>query len=236
MAKTANLHIRIDPETQKRSEKILRKLGMSIPDAITVFLNQVCLKGGLPFVVKLPEIDDSIKYFYGVELPEMSYDPKESFKYFREKMITPNFGEKYDKWLNSAIGKSKEKQGEKWDEEMFWVRVFSDAPGYGAFDSFSNLFKEYGLKLEYCYSNDQVNSGIPPCVAGVYLTRADEKRINNNEKPRNFLSLCRKLRGIISNLKEDDLQVFEVYDEETEMMMANIYDPFDPNFMTSDDY
>ena len=236
MAKTSNLHIRIDPEIQKKAERVLKKLGMSIPDAVTVFLNQVCLKGGLPFVVKLPEIDEGIKYFYGVELPEMSYDPKESFEYFREKMITSSFREKYDKWLLSAIEKSKGKQGDKWNEDTFWLKVFNNDPDYGAFDSFSNLFKEYGLKLEYCYSNDQVNSGIPPCVAGMYLTRSEEKRISNSEKPRNFLSLCRKFKGIISKFKEDDLQVFEVYDEESEMMMANIYDPFDPNFMTKDDY
>jgi hypothetical protein len=209
---------------------------MSIPEAITVFLNQVSLKGGLPFEISLPEELTGPKYFYGVELPEMSYDPQGSFEHFREKIVTSNFKEKYDKWLNSAITLSKEKLGDEWDEIMFWLRVFSDEPKYGAFDSFANLFKEYGLKLEYCYSNDQVNSGIPPCVAGVYLTGPEEKRLINGEKPKAFFSLCRKFRGIIAKFKENDLQVFEVYDEETEEMMANIYNPFDPNFMTADDY
>jgi len=233
MAKTSNLHIRIDPELQKKAEKVLKKLGMSIPDAITVFLNQVYLRGGLPFQVTLPE-DSS--YFYGFELPEMSYEPKESFKYFREKVITPGFREKYDKWLDSAMGRSKEMLGDKWDEDSFWFKIFHDDPGYGNFDSFSKLYGEFGLKLEYCYSNNEVNSGIPPCVAGVYLTRADEKRVSSGEKPRVFISLCRKFRRIISDFKDDDLQVFEVFDEETEKMMANIYDPNDPNFMTKDDY
>jgi addiction module RelB/DinJ family antitoxin len=236
MAKTNNLHIRIDPVIQKKAEKVLRKLGMSIPEAITVFLNQVSLKGGLPFEIRLPEEQTSPKYFYGVELPDMSYDPQESFEYFREKIVTPSFKEKYDKWLNSAIILSKKKLSEKWDETMFWSYVFSDDTSYGAFASFVSLFNECGLKLEYCYSNDKVNSGIPPCVVGVYLTGSEERRLINNEKPRVFVSLCRKFRGIIAEFKEDDLQVFEVYDEETEEMMANIYNPLDPNFMTADDY
>lgn len=237
MAKTNNLHIRIDPVIQKKAEKILRKLGMSIPDAVTIFLNQVGLKGGLPFEVVLPEpIDINPKYFFGYELPEMSYDPKEYFEYFRENIITRTFKEKYDKWLKLTINKSKEKLGCEWNEDIFWLRVFHDDKDYGALDSFKNLFKEYGLKLEYCYSNDEVTSGIPPCVAGIYISNLEEKRIINGEKPRAFFSLCRKFKGIINNFKEDDLQVFEIFDEETEMMMSNIYDPFDPNFMTKDDY
>jgi len=235
MAKTNNLHIRIDPEIQKKAEKVLRKLGMSIPDAITIFLNQVGLRGGLPFEVTLPE-EQGERYFYGVELPELSYDPKESFEYLTQKMATPSFKEKCDKWLNSAIALSKNKLGDKWDESFFWCKVFSNDPDYGAFDSFANLFKGYGLKLEYCYWNTNEHGLVPPYVAGVHLTSQEEKRLANGEKPKSFLSLCRKFRGIIAKFKEDDLEVFEVYDEETEEMMGNIYDPNDPNFMTSDDY
>jgi addiction module RelB/DinJ family antitoxin len=236
MAKTNNLHIRIDPVIQKKAEKVLRKLGLSIPDAITVFLNQVSLRGGLPFEVKLPEQTGKPRYFYGFELPEMSYDAQGSFEYFRNSVITPSFKQKYDAWLNQAIASSKKKIGEEWNEDMFWARVFKDNKSYGAFDSFADLFKGYGLTLEYCYSNEEVHGIVPPCVAGVYITGSEEKRLIKGEKSREIISLCRKFRRIIANFKEDDLQVFEVYDEETEELMASIYNPNDPNFMTSDDY
>ena len=235
MAKTNNLHIRIDPVIQGKAEKVLRKLGMSIPDAITVFLNQVSLRGGLPFEVKLPEQTGNPKYFYGFELPDMS-DPQEGFEYFRNNIITPKFREKYDNWYNQAIASSKKKLSDKWNKEMFWLRVFTDDRSYGAFDSFADLFKGYGLTLEYCYSNEEVHGMVLPFVAGVGIRSSVEKKLYKNEKSQEFISLCRKFRGIIADLKKDDLQFFEVYDEETEELMGSLFDPNDPNFMISDDY
>ena len=43
MAKTDTLHIRIEPIVKQRAEKTLNDLGLSITDAINVFLNQVIL-------------------------------------------------------------------------------------------------------------------------------------------------------------------------------------------------
>ena len=131
---------------------------------------------------------------------------------------------------------SKEKLREKWSEEMFWINVFNPEIDYGAFESFANLFKEYGLKIEYCYSNQEVTSGIPPLVLGVPLRYSDRRKILEGQKPGVYFYMARKLRAIISQFDEEDLEVFEIYDEETEQLMASIYDPNDPNFMTSDDY
>ena len=55
MAKTANLNIRIDPKTKEEAEKLFSKFGMTITDAVNIFLHQSLLSGGLPFSVKLPE-------------------------------------------------------------------------------------------------------------------------------------------------------------------------------------
>ncbi|MDR0472492.1 MAG: type II toxin-antitoxin system RelB/DinJ family antitoxin [Treponema sp.] len=238
MAKTNNLHIRIDPAIQKKAEKVLRKLGMSLPGAITVFLNQVSLKGGLPFEITLPEQEPRNlypKYFYGIELPEWPHDAKEDCEDF-QKVFTPHFLHKYAKWLNAAIASSKRKLEKEWNETIFWARVFYDDPEYGAFASFTNLFQSSGLKLEYCYSNNEVHGMDLPWVVGIALSEQDAKSLHNGEKPQVIFSLCRKLRGIFTNFEEKNLQIFEVFDEETEELMANIYDPNDPNFMTSDDY
>ncbi len=55
MAKTANLNIRIDPKTKEEAEKLFSNFGITITDAVNLFLHQSLLSGGLPFSVKLPE-------------------------------------------------------------------------------------------------------------------------------------------------------------------------------------
>ena len=54
MAKTDTLHIRIEPIIKEKAEKTLNDLGLSITEAINVFLNQVILNDGIPFEIKKP--------------------------------------------------------------------------------------------------------------------------------------------------------------------------------------
>jgi len=49
MAKTANLNIRIDPETKAGAERLYAKLGITVTDAVNMFLRQSLIDGGLPF-------------------------------------------------------------------------------------------------------------------------------------------------------------------------------------------
>lgn len=49
MAKSASMYIRIDPEVKADVEAIYSQYGMSITDAINVFLYQSRNVGGLPF-------------------------------------------------------------------------------------------------------------------------------------------------------------------------------------------
>ena len=55
MAKTDTLHIRIEPKIKQKAEKTLNELGLSITEAINVFLNQVILHDGIPFEIKKPK-------------------------------------------------------------------------------------------------------------------------------------------------------------------------------------
>ncbi len=55
MAKTANINIRIDPETKTKVEQLFSKFGITVTDAVNIFLHQSLLVGGLPFEVKQPE-------------------------------------------------------------------------------------------------------------------------------------------------------------------------------------
>ncbi|MFC1461795.1 type II toxin-antitoxin system RelB/DinJ family antitoxin [Verrucomicrobiota bacterium] len=54
MNKTAIIHARVEPRTKNKAEGVLRKLGMSPTEAIRLFYTQICLRGGLPFPVLVP--------------------------------------------------------------------------------------------------------------------------------------------------------------------------------------
>jgi len=54
MNKTAVVHARVEPQTKKKAEGVLRKLGISPTEAIRLFYRQICLRGGLPFPVLIP--------------------------------------------------------------------------------------------------------------------------------------------------------------------------------------
>lgn len=54
MAKTANINIRIDPETKAGAEKLSASLGITVTDAINIFLRKSIMEGGLPFEMRQP--------------------------------------------------------------------------------------------------------------------------------------------------------------------------------------
>ena len=55
-AKSANLYARIEPDVKEKAERILSSLGIPASSAINMFYKQIILQRGLPFAVKLPEI------------------------------------------------------------------------------------------------------------------------------------------------------------------------------------
>ena len=65
MIKTASLNIRIDPELKKNAEALYSRFGLTISDAITVFLNKSLMENGFPFDLTQPrynvEMEASIK-------------------------------------------------------------------------------------------------------------------------------------------------------------------------------
>lgn len=53
MAKTATIHMRVDPHLKANVEQLFNDLGLSTTEAINIFLNQAIIHGGLPFDVKI---------------------------------------------------------------------------------------------------------------------------------------------------------------------------------------
>jgi DNA-damage-inducible protein J len=58
MVKTANLNIRIDPQTKQGAEQLFSTFGITISDAVNIFLRQSLLVGGLPFEMKQPRYNE----------------------------------------------------------------------------------------------------------------------------------------------------------------------------------
>ena len=52
--KTSAVHARIEPQTKEKAEEILRSLGLTPTEAIRIFYKQISLRGGLPFLVAIP--------------------------------------------------------------------------------------------------------------------------------------------------------------------------------------
>ena len=62
MQKTEIVHTRISPETKAECDYIFNKLGITTSYAITMFLNQVSLRKGIPFEIALPEKEDLVSF------------------------------------------------------------------------------------------------------------------------------------------------------------------------------
>lgn len=54
MARTANINVRTEPDTKSGAEAVYASFGLSLSDAINVFLNMSIMEGGFPFAVKQP--------------------------------------------------------------------------------------------------------------------------------------------------------------------------------------
>jgi len=55
MAKTASINIRVDQETKQKAELLYKSFGITISDAINIFLHQSINHGGLPFELRHPK-------------------------------------------------------------------------------------------------------------------------------------------------------------------------------------
>ena len=54
MAGTTMMHIRVDEETKAKAAETLDQLGLSVSDAVRIFLRRVVVEEGLPLTLKLP--------------------------------------------------------------------------------------------------------------------------------------------------------------------------------------
>ncbi len=55
MNRDAYLNVRVNKQQKEAAEKIFKELGLTLSDAVNVFLNQTILQAGFPFEVKIPQ-------------------------------------------------------------------------------------------------------------------------------------------------------------------------------------
>ncbi|MCI0697178.1 type II toxin-antitoxin system RelB/DinJ family antitoxin [candidate division KSB1 bacterium] len=66
MSKDAQINIQLESQLRDEAEKILKRLGVSISEAVNIFLRQVVLQNGFPFDVKIPN-EETIRAFRQTE-------------------------------------------------------------------------------------------------------------------------------------------------------------------------
>lgn len=54
MAKTSNINVRMEPAIKKQAEELFGSFGISVTDAINIFIHTSLLEGGFPFAIKQP--------------------------------------------------------------------------------------------------------------------------------------------------------------------------------------
>ncbi len=54
MAKTATIQTRVDPIIKQKAQMILKKLNISMSEAVSIYLSQITLHNGIPFEVRIP--------------------------------------------------------------------------------------------------------------------------------------------------------------------------------------
>ncbi|MDI6794158.1 MAG: type II toxin-antitoxin system RelB/DinJ family antitoxin [bacterium] len=52
--KTAEISVRVEPQLKDGAIKIFKNMGISVSEAISLFLNEVVVQQGLPFVTRPP--------------------------------------------------------------------------------------------------------------------------------------------------------------------------------------
>ena len=57
MAKTSSLNIRLDPEIKATADGIFSRFGITVADAVNIFLHKSIMVGGLPFDMTLPKFN-----------------------------------------------------------------------------------------------------------------------------------------------------------------------------------
>jgi len=86
-SKTSNINVRLYPEIREEAERIFGFHGLSIAEAITVFLNHACHAGGFPFELKRAPYTDAESIQAFNEARQLEDDPSAKTFYSIEELV-----------------------------------------------------------------------------------------------------------------------------------------------------
>ena len=82
--KSANVNVRLYPETKQEAENIFAFHGLTLPEAITVFINHACHAGGFPFDLRGARWQDPVSLAALEECKQIEANPGE-YKRFKSE-------------------------------------------------------------------------------------------------------------------------------------------------------
>ena len=83
MAKTANINLRIEPQVKQDAEALFSSFGISVTDAINIFLHHSIMEQRIPFEIKreLPNAETiaALNEYHAMKSDPQSYKRYDSF-------------------------------------------------------------------------------------------------------------------------------------------------------------
>ena len=74
MTKAANIYVRVKPEIKEQAEQVFDSFGMTISEAVNIFLHKAIMVGGIPFEVR-PSVPNAETLEAMREVELMEQDP-----------------------------------------------------------------------------------------------------------------------------------------------------------------
>ena len=93
MAKSLTLHTRVEPEIKEKADAILSELGVTVSDAINMFLHQIVYHRGIPLDLRLKDetIDEKLlRQIASSNTPRVKLEPDENDNLTVDKELHPH--------------------------------------------------------------------------------------------------------------------------------------------------
>lgn len=74
MSKAANIYVRVKPEVKEQAEQVFDNFGMTVSEAVNIFLHKAIMVGGIPFEVR-PSVPNAETLEAMREVEQMEQDP-----------------------------------------------------------------------------------------------------------------------------------------------------------------
>jgi len=106
--KDTTIRSRIDPETKQEAQILLKRFGLSMSDAIRLFLHQVVLEKGLPFEIRLPdnEAAEHDRWFREQVEAELEEADKPGAEFVSHDEVGEHWDKKREKFLRGDSKKA----------------------------------------------------------------------------------------------------------------------------------